>query len=50
MAVNYAFMLGKVLLGEPMIADINFKIQLENSLLTGQSDIYFPNLPGAISG
>ena len=49
MAVNYAFMLGKILLREPMIPDTNFLRQLENSILMEQSDICFPNLPGAFS-
>ena len=50
MAVNYAFMLAKVLLGEPMLADLSVKIRLENCLLSGPSDLYLPNLPGAFSG
>jgi len=50
MAVDYAFMLGKILLGEPMIADIALKVALESSLLGGPNDICFPNLPGAFSG
>ena len=50
MAVDYAFMLGKILLGEAMIADISLKVALESSLLGGLNDICFPNFPGAISG
>ena len=50
MAVNYAFMLGKILLGEPMIADISLKVRLGGSLLSGLNDLCFPNFPGAISG
>ena len=49
MATNYAFMLGKLLLGEPMLADLSVKIRLENSLLCGSSDLYLTNLPGAFS-
>jgi hypothetical protein len=47
MAVNYAFMLAKILLGEPMLADLSVKIHLENCLLSGPSDLYFS---GAFSG
>src|SRR5204862_941520 len=35
MAVNYAFMLGKLLIGEGMLADTSLKIRLESSLLGG---------------
>jgi len=49
MATNYAFMLGKVLLGEPMFADLTVKIRLENSL---RSDISYlgGSFPSAFSG
>ena len=50
MAVNYAHMLAKILIGEPMLADLSMKIRLESSLHSGMTDIYTSELPGAISG
>ena len=49
MAVNYAFMLTKILRAEPMFADLSLKLQLEQTLHPGwhYAD---ENLPGAFSG
>ena len=49
MAVNYAFMLTKILRGEPMFADLSLKLQLEQTL---HPDWHYAdeNLPGAFSG
>jgi len=49
MAINYAFMLGKALIGEPMFADASLQVRLEQAL---RSNLGFEimNLPGAISG
>jgi len=46
-AINYAYMLGKILIGEPMFADMSVKLRLE-SHLRGQFN--YGNLPGAYSG
>ncbi len=48
MAINYAYMLGKLLLDEPMFADSSLKIALENILRYDSA--YLGNFPGAISG
>ena len=49
MATNYAHMLAKVLLGEPMFADRSLKVRLENTLRSNMG--YVPsNYPGHISG
>jgi hypothetical protein len=50
MAVNYAFMLGKILLGEPMVADLSTKVMLDNALLSGIGADQLSGLPGAFSG
>ena len=49
MAVNYAHMLAKILLGEPMFADQSLKLRLEQMLC---SDLNYlcGNLPHAFSG
>jgi hypothetical protein len=49
MAINYAYILGKILLGEAMFADSSLKIALENTL---RSDLAYlqGDFPGAISG
>jgi len=47
MATNYAYMLGKIALGESMFADSALKLRLENTLT---SDFMLGNLPGAFSG
>lgn len=49
MAINYAYILGKILLGEPMFADSSLKIALENTL---RYDLAYlqGNFPGAFSG
>ena len=49
MAINYAYMLSRILLGEPMFADLSLKVRLENTLCSSLSSIY-GNLPGAFSG
>ena len=48
MATNYAYMLAKILLGEPMFADLSLKLRLENTLQTDLS--FIPNVTGAFSG
>jgi hypothetical protein len=47
-AVNYAYMLGKILRGEPMFNDVTVRARLE-SMLRG-ADIYLSRMPRAISG
>ena len=49
MAINYGFMLGKALIGEPMFADTSLQLRLEQTL---RSSLGFGglNLPGAFSG
>jgi hypothetical protein len=49
MALNYAFCQGKLLLGEPMVADLSVKLRLESQLQGTWSDLNYPNLPGAFS-
>lgn len=46
-ALNYAHMLAKIIMGQPMINDVSVKIRIE-SLLAGHGEAY--NLPGVISG
>jgi len=48
MALNCGFTLGRLLLGEPMLADLSVKLRLEEQL-EGLS-VDYSNLPGAISG
>lgn len=48
MAINYAHMLSKIMLGEPMFADQTLKLRLEQSLRSDIVSLY-RNLPGAIS-
>jgi hypothetical protein len=48
MAVNYAYMLGKILLGEPMFADLSVKLRLEQLLRSDMN--YIHSGLGAISG
>jgi hypothetical protein len=53
MSINYCHMLAKLLLGEPMLADMAIKIRLESQLSgTFAGDIYFPPYgnSGAFSG
>jgi hypothetical protein len=50
MALNYGFTLGRLLLGEPMLADLSLKIRLEAQLQGAWSDLSYPNWPDAISG
>jgi hypothetical protein len=50
MALNYGFTLGRLLLGEPMLADLSVKIRLEAQLQGTWSDLNYPDWPGAISG
>lgn len=50
MAVNYAYTLGRILIGEPMVADISSKLLLENTLRAGIPGDHFSGLPGAFSG
>lgn len=50
MAINYCYMLGKILLREPMFADGSLKIRLEQQLFCGSDDLYFANGPHAFSG
>jgi hypothetical protein len=45
-ALNYAYMLGKIMIGEPMFSDLSMKLRLE-SMLRGNFNY---NLPGAYSG
>jgi hypothetical protein len=49
MALNYGFTLGKLLLGEPMLADHSVKLRLAAQLQGTWSDLSYPNLPGAFS-
>ncbi len=49
MALNYAYMLGKILLGEPMFADLTLKLRLEQTLRSNLGYAHI-NLPGAFSG
>lgn len=48
MATLYAFMLGKILLGEPMFADLSLKLRLEETLCSGGGD-FGHYIPGAFS-
>ncbi len=48
MAVNYAYMLGKILLGEPMFADMSVKLRLEQTLTSDMN--YVHSGLSAISG
>jgi hypothetical protein len=49
MAINYAHMLAKMLLGEAMIADQSLLLRLQCTLQSNPS--YIPGVfPGAISG
>jgi hypothetical protein len=50
MAINYGYMLGKILLHEDMFADVTTKLQLEQQLRSGSNNVYLGGLPGAISG
>ena len=50
MALNFGFTLGRLLLGEPMLADLSLKLRLESQLQGTWSDLNYPNLPGAFSG
>ena len=49
MAVNYAYMLGKIILGEPMFADMSLKLRLEQTV-SGDMSYTYPEGLGAISG
>jgi len=49
MALNYGHMLSKILLGEPMVADLSLKLWLESSL-RGDLGYVSSGFPGAISG
>ena len=49
MALNYAHILAKILLGEPMFADLSLKLRLEQTLCSN-SYLSVTNLPGAFSG
>ncbi len=49
MAVNYAHMLAKVYLGEPMFADMSVKTRLENTLRSDGGYIH-GNFPNSFSG
>ena len=49
MAVNYAYMLGKIILGEPMFADTSLKLRLEQTMGSDLSYAYSDGL-SAISG
>ena len=42
MAINYASTLGRLLLGEQMIADLSMKLRLENELNGAYSDLNYP--------
>lgn len=48
MAMNYCYMLGKILIGEPLFADMTLKLRLENTLLGSIGIAHM--LPGAFSG
>lgn len=50
MAVNYAVMLGKILRGDQMFADMATQLHLSSILSSDLSGIHIPNLPGAYSG
>jgi len=50
MATNYAHMLAKILLGEPMMPDLSMRLRLEAALHGDLTGIHIPDLPGAISG
>lgn len=50
MAVNYAYMLAKILRGDPMFADLSTQVRLTNSLATDMSGVHIHSLPGAYSG
>lgn len=51
MSINYCHILAKILLGEPIMADLSMKLRLEAQFSgTYAGDIYFPQLPGAFSG
>lgn len=53
MAVNYAFMLAKILIGEPMFADQSMKILMHSTLagqLSGQAMMGIRQMPSAFSG
>jgi len=47
-AVNYAYVLGRLLLGEPLIADDSIRLRFEHTLRGTAIDMIM-NLPGAIS-
>jgi hypothetical protein len=50
MAVNYAFTLGKLVLGEPVTSDHSVRLRLEASFSGAcPGGVLYPNLPGAIS-
>jgi len=49
MALNYGFTLSRLLLGEPMLADVSVMFRLE-AQLQGTSDLSYPNFPSAFSG
>jgi hypothetical protein len=49
MALNYGYMLSKILLGEPIIADLSLKLWLESGL-RGDLGYIHGGFPGAISG
>jgi len=48
MAVNYAYMLGKILLCEPMFADLSLKLRLEQTLMSNMN--YIGDALSAFSG
>lgn len=50
MAVNYAVMLGKILRGDPMFADMATQLHLSSILASDLSGIHVHSLPGAFSG
>ena len=49
MATNYAYMLARIFLNEPMFADTSLKLRLENTLRSNLAYVH-PGFPGAISG
>lgn len=50
MSVNYAYMLAKILLGEPMFADLATQTYLSSTLAMDLTGIHVSALPGAYSG
>lgn len=50
MAVNYAYMLAKILIGEPMFADLATQVHLSTVLSTDLSGVHVGSFPGSFSG